>query len=76
MRSSLSLLLGLLSCAAASVAAESADPDPLFQNHETLDVTLSAPLTTLVRDRSTEVYVRGTLTYGAEGGETERATGS
>lgn len=71
MRSSLSLLLGLLSCAAASVAAESADPDPLFQNHETLDVTLSAPLTTLVRDRSTEEYVRGTLSYGIGGGETE-----
>lgn len=69
MRSSLPLLLSLLSCAAAPVAAESADPDPLFQSHETLDVTLSAPLTTLVRDRPTEEYLQGTLSYRSAGGE-------
>jgi hypothetical protein len=65
------LFLCLFATLAAPVTAVGSDPDPLFQNHETLDVTLSAPLTTLVRDRSTEEYVRGTLTYGAEGGETE-----
>ncbi|MDH3587740.1 MAG: hypothetical protein OEQ30_11675 [Gammaproteobacteria bacterium] len=69
MRSSLPLLLCLLSPAAASLAADGADPDPLFQSHETLDVTLSAPLTTLVRDRPTEEYVQGTLAHIGDDGE-------
>ena len=67
MRSALALSLCLLSCGTVSVAA--GDPDPLFQSHETLDVTLSAPLTTLLRDRSTEVYLQGSLTYSGDGGE-------
>lgn len=49
-------------------AAIAADPDPLFQSHETLHVTLSAPLTTLVRERATEEYLQGTLTYSGDGG--------
>jgi hypothetical protein len=68
MRSSLPLLLYLLSSATLSVAADSSDPDPLFQSQETLDVALSAPLTTLLRERSTEEHVRGTLTYAGDEG--------
>jgi hypothetical protein len=68
MQSTLPLLLCLLSSAALSVAAEGSDPDPLFQSQETLDVTLSAPLTTLIRERSTEEDVQGTLTYAGDDG--------
>jgi hypothetical protein len=53
----------------SSAAAQASAPDPLFQSHETLDVTLSAPLTTLVRDRPTEEYLQGSLTYAGDDGE-------
>ena len=44
MRASSPLFLCLLSCAAAALAEDSSAPDPLFQSHETLDVTMSLPL--------------------------------
>ena len=68
MRSSLPLFLYLLSSSTLSVAADSSGPDPLFRSQETLDVTLSAPLTTLIRERSTEEYVQGTVTYAGDDG--------
>jgi hypothetical protein len=71
MRSSLSLFCCILAAVLSSVAADASEPDPLFQDHDTLDVTLSAPLTTLVRDRSTEEYVQGTLGYSGDDGKTE-----
>lgn len=68
MRSSLSCLLFLL-VLAASAAAEVGRPDPLFQSHNTLDVTVSAPLTTLVRERATEEYLQGSLSYADSDGK-------
>ena len=69
MRQGLFRSLCLLVLAAAPAAAETADPDPLFQSHAILDVTLSAPLTTLVDERSTEEELQGTLGYVAANGE-------
>ncbi len=71
MRSSLLLLSFFLWLAAPPALADASDPDPLFQRHETLDVTLSAALTTLVRDRPTEGHLNGTLRYARDDGETE-----
>ncbi|HSM30286.1 MAG TPA: hypothetical protein VK854_06255 [Woeseiaceae bacterium] len=68
MRSSLSWLLLLLALASSAKAKDGA-PDPLFQNHDTLDVTISAPLTTLVRERPTDEELEGTLSYSAGNGE-------
>ncbi len=58
----------MLAVAAASAAAETGDPDPLFRSHAVLDVTLSAPLTTLVKERPTDEELPGTLSYAADNG--------
>ena len=51
------------------VATRPVHADPLFQADEALDVTLAAPLTTLVRERPTDKELPGTLTYpGVDGG--------
>ena len=55
---------------AVSAAAEAGDPDPLFSTHDVLHVTLTAPLTTLVRERSTEEELEGTLAYAGDDGLT------
>lgn len=47
-------------------------PDPLFRNDETLNVTISAPFTTLVRERPKEDYLPGTFRItDADGTELE-----
>ena len=43
---------------------------PLFDNHEALDVRISAPLGTLMRERSDVDYLDGTFSYTDEVGET------
>ena len=55
---------------ASSAAAKPGDPDPLFESDETLHVTLAAPLSTMVRERSAEDELQGTLSYADRGGET------
>ena len=43
---------------------------PLFENHETLEISINAPLTTLERSRPDEEYLDGTLSYrDGDGGE-------
>ena len=48
---------------AAAWAENGKAPDPLFQNNETLQVTITAPLTTLVEERSKEDYLPGLFQY-------------
>jgi len=48
---------------AAVFSAESETPDPLFQDDETLHVTITAPLTTLVRERPKDDYLHGVFQY-------------
>ncbi len=71
MRPRLPLFLCLLASATATLADDGAVPDPLFQSHETLNVTLSAPLTTLLRDKPTEEYLQAQLRYAGQDGKTE-----
>ncbi len=44
-------------------AAVSDLPDPLFQADETLEVTITAPLKTLIRERPTEDYLPGVFRF-------------
>jgi len=44
-------------------AQVSATPDPLFQGDEILHMTITAPLTTLVRERSKDDYLPGVIQY-------------
>lgn len=43
--------------------------DPLFADDSTLEVTITAPFATLVRERPTEEYIPGTFQYADENGE-------
>ena len=45
-------------------------PDPLFQDDKTLDVTITAPLTTLVKKRPKDDYLPGALRYADSDGNT------
>ncbi len=69
MRRSLPCSLVLLVFAALTAAAATGRADPLFQSDGTLAVTLSAPLTTLVRERPVDEELQGTLTYAEGDGE-------
>lgn len=64
------LTLSLLVLLATSLRAEnSGGPDPLFQDTDALQVTLTAPLTTLLKERSTEEYLKAVFEYTEMGGE-------
>ncbi len=54
---SFALLAGMVS------AEESETPDPLFQNVGILEATITAPLTTLVKERPKEDYLPGIFEY-------------
>jgi hypothetical protein len=49
--------------AAPAIGQDSETPDPLFQSNATLAVTLSAPLSTLVRERPKDDYLPGVFSY-------------
>src|SRR5210317_98227 len=51
-----------LAVAATADVGEAADP--LFQNDEALHVSISGPLTTLVRERAKDNYLRGQFSFG------------
>ena len=45
------------------------EPDALFRSHDVLDVTLSAPLTTFLRERPRDEYAPGTFEYVDDDGQ-------
>ncbi len=47
----------------STVARGSGAPDPLFQDNGVLDVTLTGPLTTLIRERSADENLPGVFEY-------------
>jgi len=53
-----------------ALAEEHATPDPLFQDDEALNVTITAPLTTLIKERSKEDYLSGVFQYATVDGDT------
>ena len=67
------ILLATLACASASGAesGDSKDAAPLFRSNDILDVTISAPIRQIMRDRPDSEDMQGTLTYeDPEAGET------
>ena len=50
----------------SSVVAQAAG-DPLFAGHELLQITISAPFSSIMRNRSDEEFVPGTLSYSEPG---------
>lgn len=50
-------------------AADVVTPDPLFQDFAPLQVTLTAPLTTLLKERSTEEYMPAVFEYPESDGK-------
>ena len=56
-------------CLSAS-ADEYRTPDPLFQSDEALEVTITAPLTTLIKERSKDEYLSGAFQYTEVDGNT------
>jgi hypothetical protein len=53
-----------------ALAEESETPDPLFQDDKILDVRISAPFTTLVRERPKDDYLPGVFQYTQTDGTT------
>jgi hypothetical protein len=47
----------------AAVAEPSETPDPLFQSDTTLDVSITAPLTSLIRERPKDDYLPGVFRF-------------
>jgi hypothetical protein len=65
------LILTALSCLSlAALADVSSTPDPLFQDDEALNVTITAPLTTLIKERSKDEYLPGAFQYTELDGDT------
>ena len=72
------LLIGMVcaswfsTCLVGAAAADAGKPvAPLFQNQEALDVTISGPLTTLVRERAKDNYLRGQFSFTDTDGSKE-----
>ena len=65
------LTLTALTCLSFSASAdEPTTPDPLFQSDEPLDVTITAPLTTLIKERPKDEYLTGAFQYTEADGDT------
>ena len=68
------ILLAVILSISPSAAAQQNDPEvrqaiaPLFASHLPLQVTIEAPLTTLMRDRPDEEYLEGTFTFTGDDG--------
>jgi hypothetical protein len=61
-------VLALLLAAPLAYTQEDGDVAPLFGSHEPLEVTIEAPLTTLMDERPDEEYLEGTFSYIGDDG--------
>lgn len=53
----------LLFVVPVAMALEPGEPDPLFQDDSVIEIRITAPMKSLLRERSDEDYLPGTLTY-------------
>jgi len=59
-------LLTVIACLLLATGASAqvlGDPDPLFRDHAVIDITITAPLPSLLKERPDEEYLPGTLAY-------------
>jgi hypothetical protein len=57
------IAVALLSAAPVTLALETGEPDPLFQDDSVVEITITAPMKELLRKRPDEDYLPGTLAY-------------
>jgi len=57
------ILAALVLCTGAAAPAKPAEPDRLFRDNSVLEVTITAPMKPLVRERSKDEYLKGTFEY-------------
>ena len=62
-RRKLLTVFALLLATQIAYALESGKPDPLFQNDSVVEITITAPMKTLLGERPNDHYLRGTLSY-------------
>jgi len=67
---SVAILITLTGLSLSASADEYRTPDPLFQSHEPLNVSITAPLTTLIEERSKDEYLPGAFQYTEADGNT------
>jgi hypothetical protein len=61
----------LLLITSEALALEPGDADPLFQNDEVIEVSITAPMATLLGERPNDLYLRGTLSYEEKDGSVD-----
>jgi hypothetical protein len=57
------IAIALLLASQIALALETGDPDPLFQDDSVIEITITAPMKTLLGERPNDHYLRGTLSY-------------
>ena len=64
------LLIAIVVSLATSTAfaLEPGEPDALFQDKSVIEITITAPMKTLLGERPNDEYLRGTLSYTDAGG--------
>ena len=62
-RCKLLIAVAFLFAAPIAIALEPGEPDPLFQDDSVVEITITAPMKSLLRVRSDEDYLPGTLAY-------------
>lgn len=60
---SIAAAIALFLLAFTTAVLSAGDPDPLFDSNEVLEVTLVAPLTSIMRNRSNDTEAPGTLSF-------------
>ena len=56
-------------------ALESGEPDPLFQDDSVVEITITAPMKTLLGERPDDHYLRGTISHADASGRVLRLYG-
>lgn len=69
MRTGILLLLASASMLPLSGDVAAGEPDPLFQSHEVLEIHITGPMSTLIRERPKEEYLPARLSWLEPGGE-------
>lgn len=57
------IAVALLFAVPVATALETGEPDPLFQDDSVVDITITAPMKALLRERPDEDYLPGTLAF-------------
>ncbi|MDX1517458.1 MAG: hypothetical protein R3288_11495 [Woeseiaceae bacterium] len=62
-------LVSVLLFSGGTAIGEPGEPDPLFQSHDVLDIHITGPMSTLIRERPDDEYLPASLSWLEPGGE-------